>query len=152
MPVTYTASDQLAVPRAVHAGVNSVRAAYNSSTCLSVSDILFLAKIPNGATIIDGYLSGTIDSAGSTVKVGIVSAGSSSADNNLLTAVTLSTTSVLQRFNAGTLPVRVSLSDDATLQWAWAFMTVITAASITATSSLQFVINYVMRQGPGNTM
>lgn len=142
MPVTYTASDQLAQPRAVHVGTNVVRSQYSSTVCLSVSDVVFFAKIPFGAQIVDGYITGTIDSAGTTVKVGI-----QGTDTALMQTHTLSGTAVLWRFDAtqlGTTVTQVTGSDDATPRYKYVILTVVAAASITASCSLTCVVEYVM--------
>lgn len=54
MPVTYTATSFLSQPRAVHAGLNSQTFRYNSgSQAISAGDVIFLAKVPYGATLVD---------------------------------------------------------------------------------------------------
>lgn len=140
MATTYTCSDQAAQPRANHVGVNAVRATRTSTTTLSVSDIVFAVKVPSGATIIDGYIKGTIDNAATIVKVG--TGGVGGTDSNLLSAGTLSATSQMKRFDA--VPFRVSVSDDAQPSWAWVYVTINTNASLTVSSSFDVVVEYFM--------
>lgn len=136
---TFTASDQLATPRAVHAGLNVVRATYTQNgATLSTSDIILAVRVPHGALVIDGYISGTSGAAATILKAGITG-----ADNALLSLGTLSATAQVRRFDGGSLPLRISLSDDAVPQWTWAFLTM-NSGSLTVTGSIQFVIEYVM--------
>ena len=44
-----------ASPKAVHVGVNNIQAEYRAAGSLSVGDVLFVAKIPNGAIPVDMY-------------------------------------------------------------------------------------------------
>src|SRR5262245_39793575 len=149
MPSTFTASDQLAQPRQCETGINVARGTYTvtgTPGTLSVSDIVFLCKGPHGAWIINGYISGVIDRATYTTKIGVNGNAGRLVDNNRLAAgvgSTLSTTATLQRFN-GTLPVQVSLSDLAVPRYAWVTMTINAAASLTACASFTVIVEYCM--------
>lgn len=137
---TYTASDQLAQPKANHIGINVAKAVYSSTTCLSASDVILMVKIPFNATIIDGYVSGTIDSAGSTIKCGY-----QGSDAALMSTHTVSATSVLWRFDAVTMPVAIGGSDDAQPRYKYVIITVVATASVTASSSLTVVVEYAVQ-------
>lgn len=141
MPLTYTASDQSAQPRMKETGAVVAMGRYQSTTTLSVSDIVFMVKVPHGSTIIDGYISGTIDNAGTIVKLGIIAGAGTLVDNNLFTG-TLSATAVITRFTGTSLPIKVSLSDDAVPRFAWLTLTVNTNASLTVSSSFTVVVEY----------
>lgn len=137
---TVTASDQLATPRAVHAGVNAVRTTYTQNgATLSASDIILVAKIPNGALVLDGYMSGTSGAAATILKLGI----QSGTETQFIATGTLSATAQLQRFIGGALPFKVSLSDDANPQYTWVYATM-NSGSATVTGSIQFVVSYLM--------
>lgn len=132
-----------ATPRLSVEGVTVARGQYTAGgATVSVSDTYLMVKVPNGATIIDGYISGTVGTAATIFEVGV-----GGTDNNIGAAMTLSATAQLVRFNAGGLPVKVSLSDDAVPQWAWVGVTVASSASVCATASINLVVNYV---APGN--
>jgi hypothetical protein len=86
-------------------GINFVWGVYSTTaTTLSVSDVVHLFSVPEGATILDGWICGIVKSGtGTVVKVGVQAGGNPSAtgvstDGDLRTAVTLSTTRVLARF------------------------------------------------------
>ena len=131
-----------ASPRLAYEGVTVARGQYTANgVTVSVSDSYLMVKVPNGATVIDGYISGTHGSAAASFQVGINNAGTF-ADNNLLSLGTLSATAQLLRFDGGSLPLKVSLSDDAVPQWAWAVVTVAASASVCVTASINLVIKY----------
>jgi len=110
-----------------------------TTTCLSTSDIIFLCKIPANAIILDGYVSGTTGLPGTlTIKVGI-----STTDSAVMTAATLSQTSVILRFNGPQLPLATSISQDAAQQWQWLYATVV-PTSQTASSHIAGYVEYVM--------
>lgn len=138
---TVTASDQLAMPRASHVGPCVARATYTQNgATLSASDIVLGVKIPNGAWITDGYISGNGGSSALILRVGV----QSGANTTLLSLGTLSATEQMVRFNGGSLPFKVSLSDDAALQYSYVYLTVNTIASPTATGSIQLLVRYAM--------
>lgn len=130
-----------ATPRLSYDGPTVARGQYiaNGAT-VSVSDAYLVVKVPNGATIIDGYISGNVGTAATVFKVGTVGTGQS--DSALGTGMTLSATAQLVRFNGGSLPYKVSLSDDAVPQWAWVAVTVNSSASVCATASINLSITY----------
>lgn len=135
---TVTASLVNSEPTLQHEGVTAVRSAITTSSSLSASSIVLLAKIPNHTYVLDGYVAGTSAAAdGTTFKVGVV------AESDLSAAITFSSTaSSLKRFDAATLPVKVSLSDSANPQWTWLYLTH-NAGTITKTHSLVCVVQYM---------
>lgn len=136
---TFTMSDQNAVPRSVHVGSNFAKGVYTAGGTLTASDIILGVKVPHGAEIVGGYISGHVDNAACVLKVGV-----SGADTALLSAGTLSATAQLTRFNGGSLPRKISLSDDANPQWQHVFLTVNSGGTDTATASIVLVVEYVM--------
>ena len=142
MPSTLTASTYSRQPMRVETGVNAVAGTlqYNGTT-VSASHIVFLCKVPNGATIINGYIAGTSSTAGDTWKVGFT--GNETA---LSAAATLSATA--QRVSFISCPVKVSLSDSAVNQYVTVYLTR-TAGTATATGSLSYMVEYVANAGAG---
>jgi len=137
---TVTCSDQLATPRASHIGEIVARGTYTQSgATMSASDIVLAVKVPNGAMILDGYISGTSGAAATIFKAGV----QSGTETQLLSLGTLSATAQLTRFNGGSLPFKVSLSDDANPQYTWVYLTC-NATSATVTGSIQVVVRYAM--------
>lgn len=63
-------------PKGVHAGNQSVSGQINlGATACSVGDVLFLAKIPNGAMIVDIIVDHTTGATATGVKYGLASGG-----------------------------------------------------------------------------
>jgi hypothetical protein len=159
---TYTASEINAL-KAQHAGPTVVRSRIvitpttSSGGTLTASSVVFMAKIPAGAILYDGYLTG--GSAGSgegTWNVGIRKGDGgttfpvnplsdlSISDNSLVAAGTLSTGSILRFSSAarGTLPYQVSCSDGEAQQYHWIVVTAVTGSG-TATVSLNLICQYL---------
>lgn len=135
---TITGTFANATPRLNWEGLTVARGQYNANgVTVSASDTYLMVKVPNGATIIDGYISGTAGNTATVFEVGVMG-----VDNNIAATSTLSATAQLVRFNNGGLPLKVSLSDDAVPQWSWVFVTVASTASATATASIQLVVTY----------
>lgn len=142
--LTYTATSTTAA-RLNERGVTIATAIYNhnGATSLSASDIIFMVKVPTGVVILDGYMAGTAGGDAMLFDVGIIpggSGGTTLTDNNLAAALTLSETSQMKRFNAGTLPLRISVSDDQ-VPYNWVQLTR-TSGTSTATASITLVIEY----------
>lgn len=141
---TLTASEQTAAPRSVHVGVYAVKAKFqlDGAASLSASDVIFAVKIPNQTWILDGYIKGTVGGSTNSFKV-----GTQQDDDACGTALTLSETSQMRRFNdsAGTgvnasvLPFKVSLSDSAAQQFSWLRLE-FSGVSATATASIDVVV------------
>jgi hypothetical protein len=138
---TLTASSQTATPRAVHVGANYATGTYtlNAAGSTTVSDVLLMVKVPDQATIVDGYAVGTNGSAGTSFKI-----GTTADDDALHVTASFSATSQLTRFSAATLPFKVSLSDDAEPKWTWVKMERSANASGTLTESIRLVVVYTM--------
>lgn len=138
---TYTASSQTATPKAIHAGITVARATFtlNAAASTTISDVVKLIKIPNHATIIDGYLTGTHPGAATVLKVG------TAADDDCGTAAaTLSATTQKNDFDNDALPFKVSISDDVNPQWTWLQAEIVTNTSSSLTMSIKCVVLYTM--------
>jgi ABC-type microcin C transport system permease subunit YejB len=138
---TVTASDATQGPRQSHVGeviVSSHLGGAQLPASFSASDIVLIARIPNHATITDFYMSGIVPSDATVFDIGL-----SSDDDAIAVALTLSATAALQKFNAATMPVKVSFSDDVVPQYTYLIATRVSGTS-TTTCSIQFVVKYAM--------
>lgn len=133
--LTATAAAAGAQPRAVHAGVNSVTVTYSGSTAISPSaTTILMAKIPNGATIID--TNGIVSSGAATCPFTIGVQGDLSA------FATGGTVATVLRATKG-VPYDVSLSDSAIPLYKYVTMTV-TPGTVTTEVEAKLTIQYTM--------
>ena len=148
---TYTAdaAQSYVQPRQTEKGVVTMIANLTANgNSVSTGDIYWMAKVPNGAMIIDlkafGRSSGT---GGIVFSVGLTSSAS------LFGAFTISATHQYSSLNAQAsatqnLPYMVSLSDDAATQYITLAMTV-ASGTVTNTASFGMMVQYVMRGAAG---
>lgn len=69
---TYTATFFAQTPKAVHVGLNRINVSYNSGAATaSNGDIIFLAKLPNGARMIDFWEDHSTGAATATMDLGL---------------------------------------------------------------------------------
>ncbi len=144
---TFTASDQNAQPRSTaDGGPVTVYFSYitgTTLTTLSVSDVILLTKLPENCKIIDGYICGKIPSqTGNLVKVGILAG--TATDDDLISGVTLSATTVLKRFDGSAgLPYALPAIAAATYpKYTYLVLTCV-SGSMTASVSLQGSVTYL---------
>jgi hypothetical protein len=165
MPVTTFTASEISPLKQLHAGLNCVRSTIvitpttNSLGTLTVSSIVYMAKIPAGAVVVDGYLTGGETSGGEgTWNLGIRKGdggttvitnpinGASVSDNSLLAAVTISDGALWRFGQVGNteiaIPYLVSVSDGDANQFHWIVATAITGSG-TATTSLNLVVMYL---------
>src|SRR5690242_10110264 len=73
---TYTASLFANTPKAVHAGVNAISVNYqNGALTASAGDIIFLAKIPHGARIVEVIEDHSTGATAHAVDIGLATGG-----------------------------------------------------------------------------
>lgn len=132
---TSTACASGVMPRAIHAGVNSVSAAHTVSGSLSAGDVIQMVKIPNGATILDIVLRTAITPAQITLSVG----DGGSTGRYVLTATH---TSTVYHANTG-VPYTYDISDDAAVQYDTVDVKVSTASG-SGNSSFYMTVLYTM--------
>ena len=97
---TLTSTLYSAQAKAVHVGVNNVQVTYTIAASASIGDIVFLAKIPNGAVITDWYEQHTNGSAGTTLlDLGLATGAASGQGDFAFFGASLSE-SVVNRFGA----------------------------------------------------
>ena len=162
---TYTASEAYAL-KSLHAGLNVVRSRWaygdptgsGSQVSLSTSDIVFMARIPNKAVVVDGYLAGGntgmttgvwklgLRPASGTAGAAVNTVEGYSLSDDALIAAASTTAGNIVRFSAFRSPFTVSISDDAAQQWCWVVATY-AAGSATATGSLNLVLQYLANSG-----
>lgn len=164
MAVTTTASE-LNPLKANHVGVNYVRSRYIGAC--TVSDIVLLARLPSGATLIDWKIQGGNANAASTgsYKLGFQTgfadaiSGNSLTENALHAAISLtsggaggayltsswsvSASIMVPASAANVVPLKFSVSDDAVNRFNWIQATAL-GASTTGTHSLIFSIWYTV--------
>jgi hypothetical protein len=143
---TFTASDQLAQPRACATGINVAKAVYSTSTTISVSDVVLMCKLPFNAVVIDGYVAGHYDSAAARLKVGYlgVNGAGVGSETAFIAELSLSSAASLTRFTNAAGPINIAGSDDAMPRYKYATITMIAVTSLTGTASITMVIEYAM--------
>lgn len=143
---TFTATTYPNQPRNLSDGVNIATARYvATTTSLSVSDVIRMIPIPEGATIVDGFVSGKVSSTTALATICKVGFGvAATTDDDLLATATFSSTTKLMRFDgpAG-LPYATPTIAAATYpKYNWLTITCI-SASTTASISLQVCVTYL---------
>lgn len=143
---TFTATTTPDQPRNISDGINIATAKYVAvSTTLSVSDVIQMIRLPEGATVIDGYISGKVSSTtalATIVKVGIGNAAAT--DDDFLATATLSSTTKMIRFDGSSgLPYATPAIAAATYpKYNWLTVTCV-SASATASVSIQVTVTYL---------
>lgn len=164
---TFTASE-INPLKAVHTGENIVRSRFTGS--LTVSEVLFLARIPNHAVVTDWYISGgNVGSASTgTWKIGVPGTvvdairGATLTDDSLHAGVSITSSGfggahVVTNFSVSAsiivstrapaiMPFKISLSDDAAIQFVW-LQGLYTAGSFTGSHSINFLVKYITGEG-----
>lgn len=137
---TSTAVSTLVQPRMIHAGTNVARAVFTGNALtVSAGDVIQMVKIPRNAAIVELLVGGHSPNSGLGITV-----GDGSLSNRFVTAVSLSSTSLIFRMNnpAG-LGYVVSLSDDATTEYDTIDITIQDTTSATASCSIVLEVFYV---------
>ena len=144
--LTYTAN--MSEPsRAIHAGVNALTFSFNSGATKigTTSDVILLGKIPNGATVVEGWISGSTGATSQKWQLSAVNSGDFTKSGGTLllgdTAGTMTVVTGAVRFNL-LQAKRVSLSADATVASAILYLNCL-AGTETVSVSLQGCIMYV---------
>ena len=143
--LTYTINMQ-AQPRAIHAGENSLAWDYNSGATKlgTLSDVLLLGKIPNGALITTQNIRfGIAPQQAAHYSLDLLAVeerGTFSLWATLIASMTSTQTAVctFQSF----IPKKVSLSDDRTVQYVVLALNCTTGASATVSVSTQGFVQY----------
>lgn len=135
--------------RSSQTGINMVWGVYSTTTTtLSVSDVVHLCSLPEGAVILDGGISGVIKTGGTVVKVGVQAGGNPSAtgvstDADLRAAATLSATRILLRFDGlQGLPYQTAAIGATTFPKQTPVVLTVVSGSVTGSVSIGFWLSY----------
>ena len=151
---TFTASEMHGGLKMNHTGINTAQSHLHAA--LSVSEVAFLARIPNHATIHNLMISGgTTGNTTGTWSLGFATAvvnarsGASLTTNSLAAAISLTSSAIyIQPIVGGPMyPIEVSLSDDAVPQFVWIQASVLGSVTATTTSSLRLTVQYTVPGG-----
>lgn len=144
---TYTYTINYAdVPRKTHTGLNVVPWDFHggASKVGTLSDVILLGKIPNGALITDCDLrfgaSGAAAIHWQLLLLAVDASGTFSTLATLIASMTQGTAAAT--FNSR-IPVKVSLSDDRAVQYAVLALNCSTGASGTVSTSIQGSVKYL---------
>jgi hypothetical protein len=142
--LTYTINQ--GTVKGLHAGLNVIPWDFNSGAGKlgTLSDMVLLGKIPNGALITDVNCRFGASTAAAThwalVLLAVDSLGSFSINATLIASMTQSTTAAVF---SSYIPTKVSLSDDRAVQYAVLALNCTTGGSETVSVSLQGSVKYV---------
>lgn len=135
-----------ASPRGVHVGVNHLEWDFNAGTGVigTISDVILLGKIPNGAVILDknvnfGAVAGVTAQSWALTLLAVEALGTYSQYANLTGSLSASTGAVSF---SNTKPFKVSLSDDRAVQYVVLALNCTTGTSATASFSTQGFVTY----------
>lgn len=143
--LTYT-QNMAAQPKKVHVGLNTLPFSFLSGAnkAGTLSDVILLGKVPNGALITQVNIRlGTLSETATWSLLLLVTeaAGTYSTYATLIASMTASATAVASF--ASYLPAKVSLSDDRAVQYATLALNCTTGASGSVSFSTQGCINYL---------
>ena len=125
-----------------HEGLNVIYGQISATLC--ASGALFMAKIPHGARIIDGWVDLSLQ-ANADIVVGLAGAADTGKSVGVTLITSCSTTTVTRFFTAATAVTdgqgyKVSVSDDATNRW----MTLKMSGSVSwGGTPIKFVVMYL---------
>lgn len=144
---TFTYTPRMsAQPAELHAGLNTIAFDFNSGAtkCGTLSDVILLGKVPNGALITDVAIRFGAEGSAAThftlLALAIEAAGTYSTLATVAGSMTASATAARFTFAE---PVKISLSDDRAVQYAVLGLNCTTGASGTVSFSLQGNIKYL---------
>lgn len=144
---TFTYTPRMAsAPRGLHAGLNVIPFDFNSGAtkCGTLSDVILLGKLPNGALITDVNIRFGAQGSAAThftlLALAVEAQGTYSTLATIAGSMTASTTAA--RFTFGE-PVKISISDDRAVQYAVLALNCTTGASGTVSFSLQGNVKYL---------
>lgn len=132
-------------PAFTHIGDNVVQGKFTTSG-RTLSDIIFLAKVPNGVVITDWHIQGTSGETASTYKLGINSAGGT---ESTFGTFTLAGAALVVFPRVTGCPFDVSLSDTDAQGGATIYATV-SAGTHTTSISFDFMFRYRARGTESN--
>lgn len=99
-------------PKAVHTGLNVIRIAYATAGSLSAGDIIFLAKLPNGARCFDLVEEHSTGAATCTLDLGLAKGTESGGGVSISAFITGGSQATQNRRTVRGIPPLVSTSDN----------------------------------------
>lgn len=132
--------------RQLHAGNSTVAWDFNSGTGKfgTLSDVLLLGKIPNGAILTQKNVRLGVTGAAAVhyqlQLLAVESNGAYSLITNLMASITASPTAAVY---TDVIPYKLSLSDDRAVQYAVLALNVSTGATETVSTSIQGFVDYI---------
>lgn len=144
---TYTYTIRMAeVPKELHAGVNTLAWDFNSGTAKfgTLSDVLLLGKIPNGALITGKNVRfGASGAAAIHTGLLLLATEANGTFSTWATLVASMTAGAAAATFSDVIPVKVSLSDDRAVQHVVLALNCSTGASGTVSFSTQGFVNFL---------
>lgn len=109
---TYTASLFANTPKAAHVGANTIVVNYQSGTLTSsAGDVIFLAKIPHGARVIEVIEDHSTDATAHALDIGMATGGAAGGGAMLSLFVKAGAQATKNRLNVLGIPPVISVSD-----------------------------------------
>ena len=142
---TYTINMQ-AAPQKVHTGLNVIPWDFNggANKVGTLSDVILLGKVPNGALIVDvDVRMGVSTAAAIHWQLLLLATDANGTLSTLATLIASMTQSPTAQVFKSVVPVKVSLSDDRAVQYAILALNCSTGASGTVSTSIQGSIKYL---------
>lgn len=131
--LTASAAGSGAQPRAVHVNETTVAVTFSLTAAASAGDVLWMTKIPVGVRVTTAKLNANAGSGNVfpiTTAIGGTTLGSVTAASGLTDY-------------GASLPLDISVSDDAVTRYALATITVGTITSATATGSISLTLGWL---------
>lgn len=144
---TYTSTLQTATPKAPHIGNCSVAVSFMWTAASTIGDVVFLAKIPQGARIIEFTEDHSTGATAQALSFGFDRGIAAGGAGNLSILIASGAQATKNRLSVLGLPPIISVSDGDPLRFAWLAGKV---ESGTTTTSLvvNAVLTYTMDGGP----
>lgn len=142
---TYT-TNMAASPQKNHTGLNVVPFDFNSGAvkCGTLSDVILLGKVPNGALIVDQDIRFGISTAAAIHwQLLLLKTEANGTFSTLATLVASMTQSLTAAVFKNVIPTKVSISDDVAVQYAVLALNCSTGASGTVSVSIQGSVKYL---------
>lgn len=143
--LTYT-MNMSASPKEAHVGLNVLPWDFNSGATKfgTLSDVLLLGKIPNGALIIDQDIRFGVSTAGAAHwQLLLLATEANGTFSTLATLIASMTQSLTAAVFKNVVPTKVSLSDDRAVQYAVLALNCSTGASETVSVSIQGSVKFL---------
>lgn len=127
-------------PKAVHAGNQSVSGQFSmGGTASSAGDVIFLAKVPHGATIVDVIEDHTTGSTATGVSFGLATGGAAGGGGSISCFIAAGAIATVNRRSVVGLPITVSVSDLDPNRYG-----IFAASPATGTQTTSLIINFTI--------